>query len=403
VRVGSAELGYCTNVHRGESLAEVRDNLTRFSRAVREQVCPEGRLGVGLWLSRAAATELSAEGALTELRALLERCGLYVFTLNGFPYGAFHGRAIKQRVYEPDWRSDARREYSDTLAEHLAALLPDGMDGSVSTLPCAYRPNVRGEADERALATQLLRHAAHLHALYERTGKRIALALEPEPCCYLETMAEAVAFFERSLQSERALAQLAQLAAVDRGTAAAIVQRHLGVCLDACHAAVEFETPDQIVAALRAAAIPIAKIQLSSGLRIAAVDAAASAALEPYLDEVYLHQVVERRGGELVRYLDLPDALAARAAAGPGAASEWRIHFHVPVFLERTRAFETTQAFLRELLALQRTQTLSTQLEVETYTWDVLPAEARPTDLTAAIARELRFCMQELGGGGDRA
>ena len=176
------------------------------------------------------------------------------------------------------------------------------------------------------------------------------------------------------------------------------------MCLDACHAAVEFEDPTGIVAALRAAAVPIVKIQLSSGLRIEGMNADMRAALLPFLDEVYLHQVVERRGGELTRHLDLPQALAAQARpAAPGSAAdaddaaEWRIHFHVPVFLARMRAFDSTQFFLRELLALQRAQPLSAHLEVETYTWDVLPDEAKTDDLALAIARELHFCMAELG------
>jgi sugar phosphate isomerase/epimerase len=396
VRIGGgAHLTYCTNVHPGERWSEVRDNLALHVGAVRAEVCPDRPFGTGVWLSSRAVAELQDAQARAELVELLDRHGLYVFTLNGFPYGAFHGRAIKERVYQPDWRQDARREYSDALATLLAQLLPDGVDGSISTLPGAFRPAIRSRDDEQAMADQLLAHAAHLHALHERTGKRVALALEAEPCCYIETTAEAIAFFERWLRSERAVARVADLAGVATAGAAAIVERHLGVCLDACHAAVEFEDPAEIASALRSAAIPIAKIQLSSGLRIGRMDAAARAALQPYLDEVYLHQVVERRGTQLTRHLDLSDALAA--PAGAAAEAEWRIHFHVPVFLERMRAFDSTQSFLRELLALQRTQPLSAHLEVETYTWDVLPDEARSDDLTLAIARELRFCLGELG------
>jgi sugar phosphate isomerase/epimerase len=400
VRIGGgAHLTYCTNVHPGERWADVRENLLQRVSAVRALVCPDGQFGTGLWLSSRAVSELADPRARGALAELLAQQGLYVFTLNGFPYGAFHGRVIKERVYRPDWRDPARREYSDALASLLAELLPDGVDGSISTLPGAYRPEIRTPEDEQTMADQLLAHAAHLHALRERTGKRIALALEPEPCCYLETTAEAIAFFQRWLRSERAVARLAELAGVATGTAAAIAERHLGVCLDACHAAVEFEDPAEIAAALRSAAIPIAKMQLSSGLLLARADAAARAALLPYRDEVYLHQVVERRGDALSRHLDLPQALAAADADGGADAAEWRIHFHVPVFLARMRAFDSTQAFLRELLALQRAAPLSAHLEVETYTWDVLPDEARTDDLPRAIARELQFCLAELGEG----
>jgi sugar phosphate isomerase/epimerase len=391
----STQLTYCTNVHAGETWSDVRANLVTHVAAVKAQVAPDRPFGVGLWLSAQAADTLRQD-ALPELQALLAEHGLYVFTLNGFPYGAFHRGPIKQRVYEPDWRDPRRLQYTEALAELLTALLPEGVTGSISTLPGAFKPAVRAREDAEAIADHLLRCVAHLHALAEHSGKRVALALEPEPCCFLETIDEAVAFFAEHLQSERARTRLHALTGAD---AHELLARHLGLCLDACHAAVEFEAPREIATKLRAAAIPIAKIQLSSGLRIARVDAAAVAALEPYMDPVYLHQVVERRGDALQRYLDLPDALAAFARDPSGLAREWRIHFHVPIFLPRMRHFDSTQAFLCELLALQREAPLSAHLEVETYTWDVLPDEARPAGLTEAIARELRFCMAQLGAG----
>ncbi len=385
-------LGYCTNVHAGEQLAEVRANLVRYSAAVRAELCPGRPLGLGLWLSAAAVASLGEDGALAALQELLAEHGLYVFTLNGFPYGAFHAVAVKARVYQPDWRDPRRLAYSNALADALAALLPEGVEGSVSTLPCAFAPAIASEHDEQALVDNLLRHVAHLHRLHERSGKRIALALEPEPCCYLETIDQTVAFFEQELRSGHARARLRELSGADPY---ALLQRHLGLCLDCCHAAVEFEQPRELLAKLRSAAIPIAKVQLSSGLRIERVDAAMREALVPYLDEVYLHQVVQRRHGELTRYLDLPEALAALAAE-PAPEPEWRVHFHVPLFLERMHSFGSTQAFVREILAAQRQEPLSGHLEVETYTWDVLPDEARGLPLTQAIARELRFCLQQL-------
>jgi sugar phosphate isomerase/epimerase len=396
----SVHLTYCTNIHPGEQWEQVRQNLRQHVAAVKARVCPDRPFGVGLWLSAAAARTLQEPETFRELEQLLEAEGLYVFTLNGFPYGAFHGGPIKTRVYEPDWRDPRRLEYSDALATLLCGLLPPGVSGSISTLPGGYKPNIRTPADEQAIADNLLRHVAHLHRLHEQTGKSIALALEPEPCCYIETIDEAIAFFDAQLRSPRALHTLQALTGTTPARASELLARHIGVCLDTCHAAVEYEQPAQLAAKLRAAAIPIVKIQLSSGLRLPRADERSRAALAPYLDEVYLHQVVERMGGELTRHLDLPAALSARAAIAPDAAGdapEWRIHFHVPVFIDKLREFETTQPFLREILALQRAQPLTTHLEVETYMWDVLPAEARQLDLASAIARELHFCMRELG------
>jgi len=394
----SAHLTYCTNIHPGEQWEQVRQNLRQHVAAVKARVCPDRPFGVGLWLSAAATQSLQAPEAFADLQQLLQAEGLYVFTLNGFPYGAFHGGPIKTRVYEPDWRDPKRVEYSDALATLLSGLLPAGVDGSISTLPGGYKPNIRTPADQQAIADNLLRHVAHLHKIFERTGKSIALALEPEPCCYIETIDEAIAFFDTQLRSSRGLSTLRALTGTTAAAAGQLLTRHIGLCLDTCHAAVEYEQPAELAAKLRAAAIPIVKIQLSSGLRLPRADEPTRAALTPYLDEVYLHQVVERSGTQLIRHLDLPAALSARAAGADsaGAAPEWRVHFHVPVFIATLRDFETTQPFLREILAMQRAEPLSAHLEVETYMWDVLPAEARQLDLPSAIARELHFCMREL-------
>lgn len=388
-------LTYCTNVHAGEQWPAIRENLLTHVKAVKAQVCSDRPFGVGLWLSAAAVESLREPHARADLKTLLAEHGFYVFTLNGFPYGAFHGARIKEQVYEPDWRDPKRLAYSNALATLLAELLPEGGIGSISTLPVGFGPALRSDDAQRAAGENLLRHAAHLAHLHETTGKLITLALEPEPWCLLETTGDAIAFFERHLQSPQALRWLANLIAASTSRSAEVVARHLGLCIDACHAAVQFEDPAELVTNLRAANITLAKIQLSCGLRLPHADAPTRRALIPYLDEVYLHQVVQRRDTTFTRYLDLPEALRA-AESTTQSAPEWRIHFHVPIFLEHLPHFSSTQPFLRELLALQRTQSLTPHLEVETYTWDVLPTEARPTDLTEAIAQELRFCIEQL-------
>jgi sugar phosphate isomerase/epimerase len=399
-----SHLTYCTNIHAGESWAEVRENLACHVVEVKRRVCPTAPFGVGLRLSARAADELSRGGTLAELRAFLAANDLYVFTINGFPHGRFHGERVKERVYLPDWRDGERVRYTTTLADILAALLSDGIDGSVSTVPGAFRADVRSSDDVRAIAENLVRTAAHLVALRERTGRSIALALEPEPACQLETTAEAVAFFRDHLYADHAVARLARETGLPPDDAARALRRHLGVCFDTCHAAVEFEDAAEAVADLRAAGIPVAKVQLSVGLRIAHADAAARAALAPYLDPVYLHQVVARRGATLARYVDLPDALASDTLApdtpasdgSPATSPEWRVHFHVPIFHERLGAFTSTRNFLARVLALHRQSPVSAHLEVETYTWDVLPPEARTADVDAAIARELDWVRSQL-------
>src|SRR4051812_14328733 len=238
---GRPHLTYCTNIHPGESLADVsalvRDPVVPVKRAL----SPVAAFGVGLRLSARASTELAAPDALESFRALLEARRLYVFTVNGFPFGAFHGEKVKDAVYRPDWLEQERVAYSDRLAWQLGALLPEGVSGSISTVPGAFRPRMGGAetmASEALLSEHLFSHAFTLFRVREETGKLVELSLEPEPCCFLETTGEAVRFFEQRLFSRAGVARFATLAGMAAPAAEAFLRRHLGVCLDACHLAV---------------------------------------------------------------------------------------------------------------------------------------------------------------------
>jgi len=398
----TVHLSYCTNIHPGESWPEVRANLERYLVPVRERVAPGRPFGVGLRLSAESARTLATPEALDELRAFLRAHDLYVFTINGFPYGPFHGRPVKEQVYLPDWLDPERLAYTDQLADILAALLPEGVEGTISTVPGAFAPRVHGEADRARMAQALLDHVAHLVRLRATTGRRVALALEPEPCCFLETIAQAVDFFERYLFSAEAVEWVSSSTGLTRVAAATAIREHLGVCLDACHMAVEFEEPAKVLEALRAAEIRVPKVQVTAGLRVVLRDGddATLDALGAFADDVYLHQVVERRAdGTLTRHLDLPQALAAARAAKGQGTREWRVHFHVPVFRERYGAFLGTQEYVAELLRLVREGDVSEHFEVETYTWDVLPEEFRREGIVAGIAREVEWAGNSLGWG----
>jgi sugar phosphate isomerase/epimerase len=388
---GNPHLTYCTNIHAGETWAEVRGNLERYVTAVKRQVAPDQPFGVGLRLSGIAAQTMSEPGEVEAFRDFLARNGMYVFTINGFPFGPFHGTRVKEEVYLPSWLDESRLTYTDRLARLLAAVLPDepGLEGTVSTLPGAFKPLITTPEDVARMAQHLLRHAAMLHRLHQETGKVISLAIEPEPWCFVETVAEAVAFFQDHLFSKAAAGAY--------GLSEEVVRRHLGLCFDACHMAVGFEEPLAAIGRLTAAGIRIGKIQVSAGLKVIfdGQDAPLLAALRPFAEGVYLHQTVERTGGRLSRYLDLPEALAT-AETGPSEPREWRIHFHVPLFRERLGLFSNTQDYLRELLALVKKTAVSPHLEVETYTWDVLPEQYRREGVVAAVARELQWVMQQL-------
>jgi sugar phosphate isomerase/epimerase len=393
---GLGHLTYCTNIHPGETWEEVRANLGRHLPAIKQEVAPDRPFGVGLRLSAIAAQALQAPAAMAELRGLLAEHGLYLFTINGFPYGPFHGRRVKEQVYQPDWQHEERVVYTDLLADLLSEILPDDPDleGSISTVPGTFRPLAEAPGAIERIADNLIRHAAHLVRLRETSGRTIALAIEPEPYCLLETIEEAVDFFQHHLLRRAALRRLSKLTGLGPGEAEVALRRHVGLCYDVCHAAVEFEDPKGSIERLVAAGIRVPKLQLSAALRIPTVDRAIAAHLRPFDEPVYLHQVVERRGERLIRHLDLPQALAN--LDGAGGEAEWRVHFHVPIFLAELEHFSTTQGFLREILELHRAAPISAHLEVETYTFDVLPERYRRVDVTSAIARELAWVRKQL-------
>jgi hypothetical protein len=391
---GASHLSYCTNVHPGESWPEIRRNLERYCTAVKARVAADRPFGLGLRLPAAAAVELSRLEALGELLELLRAHQLYVFTLNGFPYGAFHGRPVKAGVYRPDWRSAERLEYTNRLAELLAALLPEGERGSISTVPGAFRQAIASRTDKARIGAQLARHVAYLVEIQRRTGKLIRTALEPEPCCLIETLAEAVQFFERHVFSRQARELVAREAGLSARAAEAALRQHLGVCLDLCHAAVEFEDVRQAVGALRAAGIAVPKVQISAGLRLPAVSAGDIERLRPFDDSVYLHQVVERSGRGMRRFTDLADAFRA---FDPGEQDcEWRVHFHVPIHLQRMDAFETTRDCIEEALRAHREAEITDHFEVETYTFEVLPPQYRDADVVTQISREVEWAAAQL-------
>jgi hypothetical protein len=389
---GGFDLTYCSNIHAGEAWPDVQRALAAALPAVRRHLGVSGPFGIGLRLSARAAEELSQPTALDAFLAFLRDGDYYVPTINGFPFGAFHRERVKENVYLPDWRDARRVAYSNQLADLLAALLRDrGMhEGSVSTVPGAFKGHMASAADAGAVAAGVLEHAAHLVELREQTGVTIVLAIEPEPSCFIETTAEAVDFFTNYLFSE-AWTRRAGVSVED-------VRRHVGLCFDACHMAVEFEDHAAALASLDRAGIRVPKFQISSALRVddPAIGSPGRRALERFAEDVYLHQVVARSAGGLQRYVDLPEALAAGASEGSPPHSEWRIHFHVPVFLRSMGDLETTQPDLETVLDLVKHRSDSPCLEVETYTWDVLPREHRTSEMSEAIARELAWTRHRI-------
>lgn len=394
MKIATSHLGYCTNIHPGESWPEVFENLQGPLLQVRERVAPGKDFGVGLRLSALAAAQLEHPDELSRLRAFLSEHQLYVFTINGFPYGPFHGTSVKDTVYLPDWTQPERAQYTDRLVRLFTHLLPTGEMGSISTVPGGFKPHLRDPKQHEQIANQLHAQVENLIRLHRERGIEIVLALEPEPGCLLETTEETVGFFERLLLSPNRLQQLAQRLGASTSVAEAGLRRHLGVCLDTCHAAVEFETPETTLKQLTAHGIRIAKLQLSAGLRVPLPDATAHQRLRQFDEPVYLHQTVARlASGQLLRFDDLPLALADGDAS---RAEEWRVHFHVPLHLEQLDGFVNTQPWLVRLLQRQTQDPVSTHLEVETYTWSVLPKAYQGRSLVESLADELTWVRERL-------
>ena len=356
---------YCTNIHPGENWGETFNNLQTYIPPVAAAVSPAAPFPIGLRLSGRASMEID-ERASAEFTEWLQRTNTFVPTLNGFPYGSFHGSAVKENVYLPDWRDGERVDYTVRLANLLDSWLPENVQGSISTVPVAFKRGFRDE--EGSVRANLMRVLEHLDRLRQKSGKMILLALEPEPGCLLETTHEVVSFFDRMAFPDE-------------------LRRGIGVCYDCCHQAVEFETPSHSLNLLADAGIAIAKVQVSSALRVKNPE---RALLEKFCEPCYLHQVVIRdKAGLLSRYTDLPDALREHRA---GSGDEWRIHFHVPIFIERLEQFETTEYFITVALPLIDSGVL---LEVETYTWEVLPPELRMADVTQSLIREIQWLKAE--------
>ena len=392
--IAQPHLTYCTNIHAGESWDEVSQSLNIFVPSIRDAVADGVPMGIGLRLSGQAAFSLHEPSVLQSFQAQLKSLKAYVFTLNAFPYGTFHGVPVKQDVYAPDWTHAERVRYTLACIDILTVLLPEGVDGSISTVPVGFRHAADTSEAMDAVVSHLLQCVAHLVHTQAQTGKHIALALEPEPACYLETTQEAAQFILSHVRSTSAVAQLAQMLGGSSEQALQALRSHLGVCFDVCHSAVEFEDPALALNELRQAGIAIPKIQLSSAVRISQMTAAQLPTVQAFDDAVYLHQVVVENAGQLTRFVDLPEAVAAFHDGQ--AQGEWRMHCHVPVFLQDAGAISTTQAQLLQTLEACKREGFSSHLEVETYTWDVLPAALKTDSKAQAIARELLFVKKVL-------
>lgn len=390
----ACHLSYCTNIHPGESWLALKASLQEHLPKVKKRVCADQDFGVGLRLSAQAATELlTSENELISFKHWLDKENLYVFTLNGFPYGTFHGQAIKEQVYLPDWSSKERLAYSKELAEILAVLLPNDVQGSISTVPVGFKENFQTPEKIQTAIGVLLDYIVFAYELERRTGKHIPLALEPEPGCYLEDTQGTLNFFIDELFSKKTQALLRSKNASFENRELALIKRYVGVCLDTCHAAVMFEDPIAMAGKLQAAGITIPKVQLTAALKVDLTEVFKFSALYEFAEGHYLHQSsIKEANGNTHFFLDLPEALAYIEKNKP-ALTELRSHFHVPVFIDNLNGLQTTQADLHKFICYLRTNNISSHFEAETYTFNVLPQSLLTDKVDEAISRELQWIL----------
>jgi hypothetical protein len=385
-------LTYCMNIHPGETWTDQLAAIQEKAAVLRQMIKPDDWFGLGLRIGWQAAEDLAADPGLR--RAMLDVFAehqLYPFTVNAFPYGRFHAGPVKENVYAPDWRTPERLDYTFDVCDILSEWLPEGVDGSISTVPGSFKDWIREPSDVTTMAHNLAAIVAYLAAAYEDTGKEIHLGLEPEPACFLETTDETVRFFKEVLWTEgvEAVKSIRKCYTKD---AEEMMRRHLGVCFDTCHVALQFEDPAQALKTYLAEGIRISKVQLSSAIH-AHNTAEAREALQPFAEPVYLHQVKGRdRNGKVHSWVDLPAALGELEARPD--VEDIRVHFHVPLFFTGTGPISSTSGTLCPEFFREIHRKATSHLEIETYTFDVLPEKIHPGDIVRSISREYMWVME---------
>jgi hypothetical protein len=396
-------LTYCTNIHAGESWPDHFSAIRQHFPPVKQRLSPGAAMGLGLRLSNEASLALAEKENLRIFREWLAAENVYVFTMNGFPYGGFHHTRVKDQVHAPDWTTNDRVQYTIRLFNILDELLPANMDGGISTSPLSYRGWFHTaealEAARKSATANILAVVEHLARLKSASGRLLHLDIEPEPDGLIETIREFIEWYEEDLLPA-GIPYLVQALEISASEAASLILTHVRLCYDVCHAAIGYEDHAEMLRKLELAGILVGKIQISAALK-----AVLPASLEERLpvtesfrrfdEPVYLHQVVARAGdGSFIRYPDLPQAL--QDAANP-SVKEWRAHFHVPVFREDFELLQSTQQDISQVLSIHKNKPFTNHLEVETYTWEVLPAELK-SSLLSSIIREMEWVNSLIKG-----
>jgi hypothetical protein len=379
-------------VHPGETWDQNFAAIQTHTLAVRDLVAPNQPFGLGLRLSQKAAEDLSNEEVRKEFKHFLKDQNLYVFTINGFPYGAFHKTRVKEAVYAPDWQTQERIEYTIIMGNILADLLPEGVNGSISTVPGGYKATSNTPEARKKIAESLGKVAVAFEAIATNTGKQISLGLEPEPDCLIETTDEMMTFMAEDMP-RYAVPVICASTQCSEIEAEQMIRMRIGLCLDTCHSAMQYEAAKESLQKAITAGITISKIQVSAALT-ARQPPVSSEQLQAFDDQVYLHQTrIREADGSITHYLDLPEALGEFQKH---QHSEWRIHCHVPLDFKGNGELGTTGTDLTTDFFAYALQRGVEHFEIETYTFDVLPEALRKVGIVKSIANEFAWVMERL-------
>ena len=392
---GLGHLTYSTLVHQTDNWDQLWKSVNTYLPAVKARVAPHDKFGVCLRTSAPSAELLSAEPTkVADLKKFFADNDLYLYTANAFVYGVFKKQIIKEDVYEPDWATPERREYTKKVANLLAELAPEGINPSIQSAPLGFKPKVTGDDVVAAYTSNVVDVVAHLVELKKKTGKTVTLGLEPEPRCYLETTDETITYFKNHLFSGETAKRLAKKTGLNEADAAQAMRDYMGVVFDIGHQAVGYEDIPASLQKLVDSGVQIVKLQEAASMYIPDVSQKTVDALQTFAKTIYLSQTCQKKDGKMTWFLNLEDAFEDWYK-NPGPR-EWRTHFHVPVFLNDLGAFGTTRFALEQALAFHKKTPLSTHLEIETYTWDVLPDHLKTGDIVEYVTRELDWVKGQL-------
>jgi hypothetical protein len=392
---GLGHLTYSTLVHQTDNWDQLWKSVHTYLPAVKARVAPGQKFGVCLRTSAPSIEMLSTDPTkVADLKQFFADQDLYLYTANAFVYGVFKKQVIKEDVYEPDWQTPERREYTKKVATLLAALAPEGINPSIQSAPLGFKPKVTGEDVVEAYTANVIDVVAHLVELKKTTGKTVTLGLEPEPRCYLETTDETIAYFTKHLFSPQTAERLAKATGLTDADAAQAMRDSTGVVFDIGHQAVGYEDIPASLQKLVDAGVQIVKLQEAASMYIPEVTQKVVDALQSFAKTIYLSQTCQQKDGQMTWFLNLEDAFEDWYT-NPGPR-EWRTHFHVPVFLNDLGAFGTTRFALEQALAFHKQTPLSAHLEIETYTWDVLPDHLKTGDIVEYVTREIEWVKGQL-------